>query len=285
VSTSVSLWGDYEVENDGSNVLNASCNVTGDLTATLIWDATDSRYEGSATAPGTAASGWQFNVSCNRTNYETFSRVDTFNTQAATPPHGGGGGGGSIIIGNETKIRLDADNLSLIASIGIPTSYRINITCLQCTTDIIFFVQCINNITCSWINIPARQVTVPKNKTVQISYDITLPSNTTIGENFTFMLTGNDAVDGLRYRVQAVPYLGGPVINLLTKEITFLKTADGDLSLPKWSILIILLIIAAGIYAGLRKTKHKFFLVLPIYLIMSILVLFAIPDGFILISL
>jgi hypothetical protein len=85
------LWCDYQLQSNGSDITNATCSISGDITnSSLVYNATGSRYEANWTATsGTAKGAKSFNCSCNRTGYlsvtNTSGSVTVLNTAPTAP--------------------------------------------------------------------------------------------------------------------------------------------------------------------------------------------------------
>lgn len=173
------------------------------------------------------------------------------------PPGGGGGPGGgtTIIYGNATQFMLQADVLNITVPIGVPTSFYITVSNIGGSNGY-FYPNCSGEI-CPYINFILKRVFINVNKTENVRYDIFLPSNFTEGK-YNFMITGNDAIVGLRYIMTAekIPYL-----EWLYKEteLPYIGT------ILVWQWLIILLMLMGFTYWILGSTKNKFWLSLAVY--------------------
>lgn len=255
----------------GSNIefvrveyINPNGENVGNKTMTLA-SGTQYSYSYTFNIPGTYIN-FTFHCKDQSGNYNHSTTGFTFVSESADAPGGGGGSSGQSTQTNITKFKLIPDSLNLVVSLGIPRAFDFYVE-NQGDHDAYFFPECSGE-ACPWLNFPTKQILVPKDKTSKVVFDITAPSNTTLG-NYTFELTGNDAVNELKYKLETTETLGY-LFSIMTSQINI----PGVGLVDKWMLLLAFLVLTAVLYWYMDKKKGKFWISTAVYLVIVGIVTF-----------
>lgn len=269
-SSSVTMFAHYNQTN-GTAIEDGTCSVSGEFSGDMTWDNTNRRYEKSG-ALGTAKTDANLTVTCSRSTYQTQVATDYFNissTPVTTTITGGGGGGGIYTVLTE-EFNITALETRIEMIVGTITSRYLIVTNIG-DVDATFVPDCQSGMACTegWVSFTMGNVSIGRDQTERIQFDITLPSTLEEGEyNFTlnripFTLIVSDPFAGL--------------IKLFLEDIVIPSpTEDGlPIRIPKWSLILLSLILMPVLWYFLKDYyKHiKFVLILAEILFILIILL------------